>query len=389
MMKFSPLPQWLKGALAFLVLAILLIFIGKGLASRKAEKAAIEATAAAQKAKVSIDLVASDITIANTILLSQGLPISGNVRAASSAVVKAKVAGDLRGLSVREGDSVVAGQLLATIDTTEFAARQNQAQKTADAAKAQVDIAQKNFDNNMSLVAQNFISKNALDTSQATLDAAKANHAAALANVDVAKKSLDDTRVIAPISGVISVRSTQPGERVGIDARIVEIVDLSRLELEATIAASDSVDIRLGQTALLTIEGAAKSVKARVVRINPAATAGSRSVMVYLALDATQGLRQGLFAQGTLATAIVKTLAVPKTSIRSDKPQPYVQVIENNKIAHKTVTLGSSGNFEGTEYVAVQGLAEGAVVLQGNVGAVREGIAAAAPAAKALPAKVN
>jgi RND family efflux transporter MFP subunit len=253
-----------------------------------------------------------------------------------------------------------------------------------------VDIAQKNFDNSMSLVAQNFISKNALDTSQATLDAAKANYAAALAAVDVAKKSLDDTRVIAPISGVISVRGTQPGERVGIDARIVEIVDLSRLELEASIAAGDSVDVRLGQTALLTIEGTAKSVKARVVRINPAATAGSRSVLVYLALENAQGLRQGLFAQGTLATAVVKTLAVPKTSIRSDKPEPYVQVIENNKIAHKTVTLGSSGDFEGTEYVAVQGLVEGATVLQGNVGAVREGIAAAAPAAKALPAqKVN
>jgi hypothetical protein len=83
-----------------------------------------------------------------------------------------------------------------------------------------------------------------------------------------------------------------------------------------------------------------------------------------------------MFAQGTLATAVVKTLAVPKTAIRSDKPAPYVQVVENKKIAHKTVTLGSTGEFEGAEYVAVQGLAENTIVLQGNVGAVREGIAA-------------
>lgn len=375
-MKFPTLPKWLKWALALLVLAALVMFIGKGMAKRKAEQAAIEAAAVVKKANVSIELAPSDITLARTILLSQGLPISGNVRAANSAVAKAKVAGDLRGLNVREGDSVTAGQLIATIDTTEFLARQNQAQKTADAAKAQVDIAQRSFDNNKSLMDQNFISKTALDTSLATLEGAKASYAATLAGVDVAKKALDDTKVIAPISGMISVRATQPGERVGIDARIVEIVDLSRLELEASLAAGDSIGIRIGQTALLTIEGTTKTVKARVVRINPAATAGSRSVLVYLALENAQGLRQGLFAQGTLATAVVKTLAVPKAAIRNDKPAPYVQIVENKKIAHKTVTLGSTGEFEGTEYVAVQGLAENTVVLQGNVGAVREGIAA-------------
>jgi RND family efflux transporter MFP subunit len=375
-MKFPTLPKWLKWALALVVLAALVMFIGKGMAKRKAEQAAIEAAAMVKKAAVSIELAPSDMTLARTILLSQGLPISGNVRAASSAVAKAKVAGDLRGLNVREGDSVTAGQLIATIDTTEFLARQNQAQKTADAAKAQVDIAQRNFDNNKSLMDQNFISKTALDTSLATLEGAKASYAATLAGVDVAKKSLDDTKVIAPISGVISVRATQPGERVGIDARIVEIVDLSRLELEASLAAGDSTGVRLGQRALLTIEGTAKTVRARVVRINPAATAGSRSVLVYLALENAQGLRQGLFAQGTLATAVVKTLAVPKAAIRNDKPAPYVQIIENKKIAHKTVTLGSTGEFEGAEFIAVQGLAENTVVLQGNVGAVREGIAA-------------
>ncbi len=359
-----------------MVLAALVMFIGNGMAKRKADQAAVEASASAKRANVSIELAAGDTVLAKTIVLSQGLPISGNVRAANNAVVKAKVAGEIKGLTVREGDAVKIGQLIATIDTTEFVARQNQAQKTADAAKAQVDIAQRSFDNNKSLVDQNFISKTALDTSLATLEGAKANYAAAIAGVDVAKKALEDTKVIAPISGVIAVRGTQPGERVGIDARIVEIVDLSRLELEATLAAGDSIAIRLGQTAALAIEGTTKTVNARIVRINPAATAGSRSVLVYLALDNAPGLRQGMFAQGTLATAIVKTLAVPKAAIRTDKPAPYVQIVENRKIAHKTVTLGSSGEFEGAEYVAVQGIAENTIVLQGNVGAVREGIAA-------------
>jgi RND family efflux transporter MFP subunit len=373
-MKIPSLPKWLKWALTILIIVGIVMFIGKGIANRKAAASVLAAAAETKKAHVSIELVASDIVTAKTITLSNGLPISGSVRAANNAVVKAKVAGELRGLVVREGDTVTAGQLLATIDTTEFLARQNQAQKTADAAKAQVDIAQKNFDNNKSLVEQNFISKTALDTSLATLEGAKASYAAAVAGVDVAKKSLDDTKVFAPIGGLISVRNTQPGERVGIDARIVEIVDLSRLELEAAIAPSDSVAVRVGQTALLNIEGASKAVRARVVRVNPAATAGSRAVLVYLALESAAGLRQGLFAQGTLATSKVDALAVPMDAVRSDKPAPYVQIVENKKVAHKTVTLGARGTAGGIDYVAVQGIENGAVVLQGNVGAVREGV---------------
>lgn len=375
-MKFKALPKWLKWALALVVLAALVMFIGNGMAKRKADQAATDAAVMVKKANVSIELAAGDVMAAKVIMLSQGLPISGSLKASSSAVVKAKVSGELRGLTAREGDYVKAGQLLATIDTTEYAARLNQAQKTADAAKMQIDIAQRTFENNKALLEKGFISSTALETSWATFEAQKATHQAALAGVEVAKKSFDDTKVFAPINGVVAARTSQTGERVGIDARIVEIVDLSRLELEANLAASDSITVRIGQMAALQVEGNAKPVNARVTRINPTAAAGSRSVPVYLTLDSAQGLRQGMFAQGTLATAVVQTLAVPKAAIRTDKPAPYVQVVENKKIAHKTVTIGSSGEFEGTEYVAVQGLAENTAVLQGNVGAVREGIAA-------------
>jgi RND family efflux transporter MFP subunit len=375
-------PKWLKWAIVLVILAVVVAFVGKGISTRKAAKAATDAALEAKRTNASIELAATDVVLARTITLSQGLPISGSLKAASSAIVKAKVAGELRGLTVREGDAVKAGQLLATIDTTEYAARLNQAQKQAEAAKAQVDISQRGFDNNKSLVDQNFISKTALDTSLATLEGAKASYAAALAGVDVAKKAMDDTRVLAPINGVIAVRASQTGERVGIDARIVEIVDLSRLELEATLTAGDSVLVRTGQTAKLQIEGNAKAIGARVMRINPTATAGSRQVLVYLALATSSGLRQGLFAQGTLATSKVSAIAVPTGAVRSDKPQPYVQLIQDKKVVHKTVATGVRGEFEGAEYVVVQGVDENTPVLRGNVGAVREGVAIQEPPTK-------
>jgi RND family efflux transporter MFP subunit len=283
------------------------------------------------------------------------------------------VAGELRDLTVREGDFVKAGQVVAQVDATEYQARVRQAQQQAESAKAQVDIAKRSFDNNRSLVDQGFISKTALDSSIATLSSAEANYRAAQAGTEVAAKALEDTVLRAPIAGQISQRLAQPGERVAIDARIVEIVDLSRLELEASLSATDSMVVKVGQSAQLTIEGAAKPVAAKVVRVNPSAVVGSRAVLAYLALESNTGLRQGLFAQGSLATGTTHALALPLNAVRTDKPQPYVQLLAQDKISHAVVTMGVRGEANGQTMVAVTGIADNAEVLSGTVGPVREG----------------
>jgi hypothetical protein len=100
---------------------------------------------------------------------------------------------------------------------------------------------------------------------------------------------------------------------------------------------------------------------------------GSRAVLVYLALDKSDGLRQGLFAQGTLATATTRALAVPLQSVRTDKPEPYVQIVADGLVQHMTVQPGNRGDYQGDSMVAVQGIAAGALVLQGSVGPVRAG----------------
>jgi hypothetical protein len=165
----------------------------------------------------------------------------------------------------------------------------------------------------------------------------------------------------------------QPGERAAIDTRVIEIVDASRLELEASLNAADSITIKVGQLAKLTVEGAAKPLVAKVVRINPTAMAGSRAVLVYLSIEGNQGLRQGLFAQGTLATGTVESLVAPLSAVRTDKPLPYVQWIKNGQLVHAPVTLGARGEAMGLAVVTVGGIAEGSEILNGTVGLVREG----------------
>lgn len=379
--------RWMKWVIALVLLLLLATAVLGALSARRNQQQALAAASTA-KAQTVAELAATDVVQAKTMDLSQGLPVSGSLKAVNSAFLKTRVAGELQGLTVREGDSVKAGQVLARIDASEYQSRVRQAQEQADSAKAQIDIVQRQYDNNQALVDQGFISKTALDTSLANLNAAKANHKAALAAAEVAKKSLDDTVLRAPLSGLVAQRLVQPGERVGVDVRVLEIVDLSRLELETSLSAADALAVRPGQSARLQIEGSSQTVTATVARINPSAQGGSRSVLAYLSIDNTPtagstgqapGLRQGLFAQGTLGTTHISALAVPLSAVRTDKPAPYVQVVENNQVAHKPVEMslrGSSTTGTGdTAMVAVKGLAENTVVIAGAVGALREGTA--------------
>lgn len=362
---------------ATFALAVLLIASGvyRAMAAREAGKEALQSQQDAIKAPQVLELTDGEISIARTVTLAQTLTVAGPLKASNSAIVKARVSGELQELAVREGDFVKAGQVIARVDATEPQARLRQAQQQAESARAQVDITRRSFENNRSLVEQGFISKTALESSTSSLAAAEANLRAAQAGVDLAAKAVEDTVLRSPIAGQVSQRFAQPGERVSVDLRLVEIVDLSRMEIEASISASDSLAVRVGQRAQVAIEGSSRTQGAKVARINPSAVAGSRAVLVYLALDSTEGLRQGLFVQGTLNTGTVRQLAVPLESVRTDKPQPYVQWIDKDRVKHQAVTLGVRGEADGHSMVAVEGIAEGAYILAGSVGVIREGTA--------------
>ncbi len=381
--------RWMKWAVALVVLALIVLVVGRTLSARKAQQAAL-AQADAAKTVTVIELAASDVLRAQNRELVRGLPITGALKAVQSAFLKAKVPGVLEGLTVREGDAVRAGQLIASIESTELQLRLRQAGDQARAAQAQIDIAQRQFDNNKALMEKGFISRAALDNSSDNLAGARATHQAALAAADVARKTLADARLVAPFSGIISQRLAQPGERVGVDTRIVEIVDLSRIELEAAVSAGDAMEVRVGQAASLRLEGRSEPVKATVARINPSTQAGSRNVMIYLTVEPSAQVRQGLFAEGSLDTGKVQSIAIPVTAVRTDRPAPYVQMVEGDRIVHRTVTPGARGESGGDLMVAVGGLAEGAVIVAGSVGALREGTAVkfttGKPAATTSPA---
>ena len=367
--------SWIK----WLLLVLLVLGIGLGLvrALDKRKTTATSARAAAEALKTApvYTLSARDVVTVQSLELTQTVAISGSVAALQTAAIKAKTAGEIQGLNKREGDSVKAGEIVARIDSTEAQARVRQAERQAASAQSQAAIAQRTFENNQALVRQGFISATALETSTATLAGAEATHQAALAALDIAKKSLADTSLRSPLNGQFSARLVQNGERVGVDTRVFDVVDLSAFEMEAAITPADAVAVKVGQSATLRVEGLADAVKATVSRINPSVQAGSRSVLVYLRVPPGDGMRQGLFTQGQIVIGSITAPAVPQSAVRNDKPQPYVQVLRDNKIAHVTLDGGATG-LQGTEPMReVKGLPAGTQVLSAQAGAIRDGTA--------------
>jgi RND family efflux transporter MFP subunit len=377
--------KWIALAAGVLVLSV---GIGRAIVNRKAQQAELsQSTASAQVGLITLS--DKDVYTVQAQSLVRSLPVSGSLTAQRSAIVKAKIAAELLKLKVREGDKVKEDQVIGKLDTQEFVARLKQAQQQAASAKAQWQITQQNLSNNQELVKQGFISRSALDTSVSNADAARANYEAAQAAVDLASKAMKDSVVRAPISGLISQRFVQVGERVAVDGRIVEIVDLSSLELQAPLSPQDVLQVKVGTPASLRVEGMDTPLKAQIARINPSASADTRSVMVYLSLPPHAGLRQGLFVQGQILLDQVQALAIPLSAITRDAGQDQVLVVKQGKVQKIKVSLGKRAgqNQDGQPMAEVlEGIAAGDQILINAAGTVREGQAVQLSAAAASAA---
>jgi RND family efflux transporter MFP subunit len=379
--------RWLKWLLPVLALAVVGLFVGRAIEARRAE----QARATVVKPATGLDLAPNDVVVARLLDLPRTLDISGGLKAVNSAIVRAKVAAEVKQLTVREGDAVKAGQVLGRLDTTELDWKVQQADQTASSTKSQLEIAQRALENNRALVAQGFISPTALETSISTEAGARATLGSAQAAVELARKARADSVLTAPIGGLVAQRMVQPGERVAIDAKLIEIVDLSKLELEAAIAPEDVVALEIGRSATLQVDGIAAPVIAKVARINPSAQAGTRSIMAYLVVEGQPALRQGLFAKGTIELGRKQALALPLSAVRVDQATPYVLQVQGGRAVATPVRLGERGVVSGEPWVEIAaGLAEGTPVLAATAGLVRDGtpvrvaaVASKTPAASA------
>lgn len=387
----------LKRRSFWFILVTCLIAASVATAMLKKQKQPAAAVPAIMQSPVAMEFLQSDLAQATTRDLRQLLPLSGSLRAVNQASVKAKVSGEIREVLVREGEPVKAGQVLVRMDGSDYRARMEQAKGALLAARGQFDIAAKTRDNNRALLEKGFISKTAFDNAESQFGIARANMESAKGALDVAKNALGDTVIRAPISGLVSSRSVQPGEKVSADNRLLDVVDLGTLELEAAVPASDIMNVSLGQAVQVKIEGMPTTLAGTVARINPATQAGSRSVLTYVRIDNPQGaLRVGMFGEARLTMATKSAvLTVPQSAIQRDGGMTFVYAIEDDKLVRKQVTLGITGEDGETEAVEILGgLDHGARIVKTNLGTLRIGapvriVQANTPAAAASAVRVH
>jgi RND family efflux transporter MFP subunit len=290
-----------------------------------------------------LEFAAADVVSLTTRPLVVELAMPGSVIAMSQATVRSKLSAEVRVVHVREGERVVPGQVLVEFDTA--AVRVQLAERTATLESAKANLAQ--YDRtrqvNAQLVKQNFISQNAFNTADAAFRAQAAAVEAAQAQLAQTQLTLNDAIVRAPIGGHVSKRHVQPGEKVGLDAPLVGIVDLSKLEVQAQAAVSDVAQIAPGARAMVAIEGISdRQFEGRVERINPSAETGTRSINFYVSLpnDKTV-LRAGMFAKVFLHVGGERPVpALPIAATRNDGAIDFVWTLTEGKLRKQPVTLG-------------------------------------------------
>lgn len=344
-------------------------FVSKNSVARSADAAKKNVPA------VTLEFTPADIAKVALQPLVRTSSVSGALTPLTQAVVKATVAGEVRKVLVREGMAVKKGDVLAELDTTDLRTRLDAAQADQAERRSRLAIAERSRDTNQALLKQNFISQSAFDQSLNIYQGSDAAVRWSDAQVQLAKKAIDDASVRAPISGIVSKRLVNGGERVMPDAAIVTIVDLSRLELEASVPASDIASIALGQKVRFTVDGYGdRMFDGKVERINPVADAGSRAIKLFVAVPNAGGvLKGGMFAQGRITLSQSQPVAVvPLTALFEEASQSYVFTVEAGKLAKKPVGLGARDEVGGLVEVT-SGLAQGADVVRVRMGSLKVG----------------
>jgi RND family efflux transporter MFP subunit len=299
---------------------------------------------------------------------------TGTTQPIDQTVVKARVAGRLAEVLVREGDRVTKGQLLARFETTELQAKVNERRSAVEAARAELRWASRDRADKETLSARNIVSQSAADQARSTAENRTSMVAVSEAQLEVARKNLADAEVRAPFAGVIGERIANQGESLPIDGKIVALLDTSHVEIAAQMPAADVVRLQVGQMATISLEGfGERPFSGRVTRISPTAQPGSRSIPVYVEiLDHDDGLRGGLFGTGAIAVKEkAHALAVPVAAMRKDDGGDFVLAVENDTLVRKPV--GAVRTWSRGELVEVKGLEAGMMVIAAPLPGLKPG----------------
>jgi multidrug efflux pump subunit AcrA (membrane-fusion protein) len=209
--------------------------------------APVEPTEAAEAAPVVRQLLTSEITEIAPATLRQRVKVTGTLVPAKQAVVASQAAGRVLSVAVRPGDSVKEGQVLVEIDQANLALQLAQQRATADATRAQLVSSQQQLERTEELARQGLTSPSALEQARSANAAMQANLTALESAVSAAELALSNATVRAPIDGIVSERSVEPGQTIGTGTALFTLVNLQEMDFQASASINSSALVSPGQ----------------------------------------------------------------------------------------------------------------------------------------------
>ena len=287
--------------------------------------------------------------------IAQSIHATTSVEAKREADIYSKMVGFCNRIFVEEGDFVRAGQSLAKLDDEE-------ARLAFEQAAARLHKAKNDHERAVELHAGGLISEQAYQDLSVQFRLAKADY-------DLSKKRLDDTSIVAPLSGVVTARNIKLSDLVSTTHPLFKIVDLYDLEAEVHIPEQDYTKVRRGQEAILKIDAfPEKSFVGTVERKSPVIDSQSGTAEATIAVRNPEGvLRPGMFVRVQIVVAVhPNALIIPREAILMQGERKMVYSVREGTAREITVQTGFQ---EGDRVEILDGLTEeDLVVVRGQLG---------------------
>lgn len=307
---------------------------------------------------------------------AQSAEYSGSVHGRYEKNMAFQVGGQIIERSVQLGDRVSAGSVMMRIDPKDVAQKTAAADAQAEAAGAQLALAETNLARYRQLYAEAAIAAAVLDQYQTAYDAALAAYQAAAAQATEAHNALSYTELVADADGVVSGLSAEVGQVVAAGQTVLTFVESGEMEVEINVPENRLPIISVGKNVEVSF-WAMEAAKTRgVVReIAPMADRATRTYKVRVSIPTPPaGMALGMTASVRVSGAkpdnkTKTTTTLPLSAIYQTGENPCVWIVKDGKVTLREVSVESFGSNE----AIVRGLESGDVVVTAGVHKLHEG----------------
>ena len=329
----------------------------------------------------------SVVTIA-TGEIRTGPRLSGELRAAREATVRAKLAGSVLEVRVEEGQPVQRGAVIARIEARPLQEALVSSQSAVRSAEQSLAVAEREADRTASLVKGGALAERDLELARTAVAGSQAQLADARARLASVRQLLDDAVVTAPISGVVSGRPVNAGDVVSPGTPLATIIDPSSMRLEASVQSESLASLKLGTPVEFEVRGyPGRTFEGSIARVAPAADPVTRQVNIFVDVPNTSGqLVAGLFAEGRVTSERRQAVLVPATAVDTSGQHPWVLRLKDGKAERVSVTIGVRDD-RSERIEILSGIAAGDVLLTGAARAVTPGTPVTVAGAASAPAR--